>query len=158
VYGLGPSGLGVLADDLARDALAGFDAVLDDDGEWHEGPSGTHGGDAFWLPTVEIGADVATVLAALHDAGTRSLVLHGGRTTAAPFLAADVVDEVDVYVHGLRASGRPAIPPSDWPLAPPGFRLQRVRPVDGAVLVEAIRNRDGPGEGEDQAGPATVEP
>lgn len=56
------------------------------------------------------GLDPATVLAGLHARGVRSVLLEGGATLAASFVAADLVDEVVAHLApALLGAGRPVL-------------------------------------------------
>ncbi|WP_338104319.1 bifunctional diaminohydroxyphosphoribosylaminopyrimidine deaminase/5-amino-6-(5-phosphoribosylamino)uracil reductase RibD [Streptomyces barkulensis] len=54
------------------------------------------------------GLDVAALLAALHDRGVRSVLLEGGATLAAAFVAARAVDRVTAYLAPALVGAGPA--------------------------------------------------
>lgn len=134
LYGVADEGLVPVSDSVADRARAGFDAVLRDGGRLEEGMPGAHGADVFSLPEIDPSADPLAVLSRLYESGVRSLLLHGGRQAAQPFLDARTIDRVTVHMAGIAASNRPE---GDWWLMPPDFRLERVRKVGGELVIDA---------------------
>lgn len=140
LYQVGADGIGAVPETVADQILrAGFDVVLADDARLEEGSPGAHGPNAFSLPRIEPTASPEVILSALYSSGVRSLLLHGGSTLARPFLSTGSIDRATVHVVDVAASGRPEGSfERDWWLVPPGFRLERIRKVGRAVLVDAV--------------------
>ena len=71
-------------------------------------------------------------LATGHDVGEYD--------TAAPFLAAGLVDSVLACLPGGKASRVPEVP-APWPLLPPGYEITAVTRLSGFVCVKAELGR-----------------
>lgn len=86
--------------------------------------------------------DPAAVLAALHDRGIHRVLLEGGPTLAAAFLAVDLVDEVDAYVAPvLLGAGKPAVGPFGAMNLAQARRFHRLRSSDVGSDVQIIATR-----------------
>lgn len=138
-YAWGPGGPHPMSDEtVSRTALrCGIDAVVLADGSVEEGRPGVHGPGAFDLPATVRTDTPVDALAALHEGGARSVLLHGGPSLAAPFLDRQLVDELAV----LLPASAPSAPPSEAgaPFLPPGFRLRSVTALGDGVLLHAFR-------------------
>jgi diaminohydroxyphosphoribosylaminopyrimidine deaminase / 5-amino-6-(5-phosphoribosylamino)uracil reductase len=87
--------------------------------------------------------DVVAALAALADAGITRVFAEPGPRVAASLLAADVVDRVVWHVAPQLGDGpwRPAVAlPGRW-------HLERLGGAGSDVIVQQVRDRDGPGAG-----------
>ncbi|MFB9594668.1 bifunctional diaminohydroxyphosphoribosylaminopyrimidine deaminase/5-amino-6-(5-phosphoribosylamino)uracil reductase RibD [Saccharothrix longispora] len=73
------------------------DVVLDEAGHLSEGVSAGHGKDAFAIPAMTVD-EPAQLLAALHEGGTRSLLLATSPRTAQRFLEAGLIDATTFHV------------------------------------------------------------
>ena len=107
------------------------DVVVGDGFTATEGVPGAHGD--FTVPRLRAEDGPLAALEALYDGGARSVLVAGDRPLVEAFLAAELADEVRVWVSAP-ASGTPA----EVPVAPAGFRVRAVQPVAGGVLVEAV--------------------
>jgi len=86
--------------------------------------------------------DPAAVLTALHDRGIHRVLLEGGPTLAAAFLAADLVDEIDAYVAPvLLGAGKPAVGPFGAMTLAQARRFHRLRSGDVGPDVQIIATR-----------------
>lgn len=139
-YLLTLSGTEKLAADSPEAGLARLnaDAILHGDGQVSEAVPGSHGAGIIDLKDVEPGATPGAFLHTLYAGGVRRLVLDEALDVAAPFLAADLVDEVLALVQPGAASQRSAekLP---WSAVPPGFVITGITKADGYVRVHAQR-------------------
>jgi diaminohydroxyphosphoribosylaminopyrimidine deaminase / 5-amino-6-(5-phosphoribosylamino)uracil reductase len=87
--------------------------------------------------------DVGAALAALAEAGVTRVFAEPGARVAASLLAADVVDRVVWHVAPQLGAGpwRPAVS------LPGAWRLERLGGAGTDVIVQQVRDRDGPGAG-----------
>lgn len=114
------------------------DAVLHPDGQVEEGIPHAHGKDAFELPPRVPVAEPTTALSLLHKAGARTVLLHGGVTTAAPFMKRQLIDELRIFLS--KSISPPQVAPSrerSLELHLAGFRIDTVRRLRSGVLIEA---------------------
>ncbi|MFT7837711.1 bifunctional diaminohydroxyphosphoribosylaminopyrimidine deaminase/5-amino-6-(5-phosphoribosylamino)uracil reductase RibD [Saccharothrix sp. BKS2] len=123
LYELDPQGQARTASEALRTLhRTNADVVLDDVGHLTEGVPDGHGKDAFTLPATTSN-EPARLLAALHEGGTRSLLLATGPRVAHRFLQAGLIDATTFYAprqaHHTTNTGEPA-PAHD------GFRIDRV--------------------------------
>lgn len=141
LYRLGPEGIRPLPDDLCdvADLQYGFDAVVNDDGGIEEGVPGTHGETVFSIPTLGEAAAPNAILSNLYDSGIRRLLLHGGTALAQPFLDRSCVDAVEAWFTHVPASGVTGVKADSDRFLPPGFRLDRIKTGDTAIVINAVR-------------------
>jgi diaminohydroxyphosphoribosylaminopyrimidine deaminase / 5-amino-6-(5-phosphoribosylamino)uracil reductase len=139
VYEDGPDGPRACPAGLLTRLRIGVDAVLSAEGRVDEGVPGGHGAEAFTLPTMLSADEPENVLAALYGGGVRSLLLHGDRRLAGPFLDRRLVDEITVLLPPAEPSTAPAAPtgPSGSTFLPPGFGIGSVQHSDLGVLISA---------------------
>jgi riboflavin biosynthesis pyrimidine reductase len=89
-----------------------------------------------------VAQSAAAFLRALYAGGARTLLVHGGAGLAQPFLDAEAIDRVRAFLSSP-ATSRPNLdPPPGWKLLPPGFEIQRVDKIAGAVVIDALRGGD----------------
>ncbi len=112
------------------------DAVLHADGSVCEAVPGSHGKDILKLPMLMRDNEPFRVVTSLYEAGVRILMLSGGLSVAAPFLAGKLIDRVVAYLPDGKASQRPDLS-MPWPLLPPGFAITKMARVAGFVRVDA---------------------
>jgi diaminohydroxyphosphoribosylaminopyrimidine deaminase/5-amino-6-(5-phosphoribosylamino)uracil reductase len=112
------------------------DAVLHEDGSVSEAVPGSHGKDILKLPMLMRPNEPGLVTTAAYQAGVRILLLSGGLSLAAPFLAEKLIDRVVAYLPDGQASQRPdtSMP---WPLLPPGFAITATARIPGFVRIDA---------------------
>lgn len=115
------------------------DAVLHPDGSVSEAVPGSHGKGILNLPTLVPGDEPGRVATWLYEAGVRILLLSGGLSVAAPFLAEKLIDRVIAYLPDGKASHRPDTS-TPWPLLPPGFAITKTDRIAGCVRVDAERD------------------
>lgn len=80
-------------------------------------------------------ADLDDLLAQLAAAGQQRLVLLGGAALAGAFLAADLVDELQLTICPLLLGGTHSWCPASLDLAPNRWRLLEQRPLPGDELM-----------------------
>lgn len=80
------------------------DAIVHADGQVEEGIPGTYGRGGFALPATVTITEPAAVLSTLHEAGARTVLLHGGPDLAARFLDLRLVHEARVFRATTSAS------------------------------------------------------
>jgi diaminohydroxyphosphoribosylaminopyrimidine deaminase/5-amino-6-(5-phosphoribosylamino)uracil reductase len=119
----------------AADLTTAADAILHEDGRVTEAVPGRHGEGMLSIPD-SAGHGAVRAAALLHEGGVRRLVLSCGYDTAAPFLAAGLVDAIVAYVPEGEASRVPEVP-APWPLLPPGYEITTVTRLSGFVCVRA---------------------
>jgi diaminohydroxyphosphoribosylaminopyrimidine deaminase/5-amino-6-(5-phosphoribosylamino)uracil reductase len=120
----------------AENLKVSADAILHEDGTITEAVSGSHGIGMLRIPNPATGQDAAGTVAALYGGGVRRLVLSSGYDTAAPFLAAGLIDSVLAYLPDGKASRVPDVP-GPWPLLPPGYEITAVTRLDSFVCINA---------------------
>lgn len=81
-----------------RQQRASVDAVISQDGTITEGLVGSHGSGVLDLRSIEPDHPPHKLLARLHSAGVRVLLLNVTSHVAAPYLGAGVVDRVEAYL------------------------------------------------------------
>jgi len=137
-YLLSGGSVSALSGDMSslHDLRANVDAVMHADGSVSEAVPGSHGTDILKLPALVPGNDPGRVTTSLYEAGARTLMLSGGLSLAAPFLAEKLIDRVVAYLPDGKASQRPE-PSMPWPLLPPGFAITRTARIAGFVRVDA---------------------
>jgi diaminohydroxyphosphoribosylaminopyrimidine deaminase / 5-amino-6-(5-phosphoribosylamino)uracil reductase len=127
---------------LATHALRAFrsacDAVLSDGGLVEEGVPNSHGAGILQLNPKPLSAGPVAVLSSLYDGGVRSLLLSGTPSLAAPFLQADLVDQIVLVDRG--GGQQPAAELVDQhglalPLVPPGFALVRAEKLVTELII-----------------------
>jgi diaminohydroxyphosphoribosylaminopyrimidine deaminase / 5-amino-6-(5-phosphoribosylamino)uracil reductase len=127
-----------LPEHLLADQRAAVDAVLTSDMRMEEGVLEGHGPGMVSLGDVRVDEAPEVLLASMHQAGVRSVLLNHGGQQAAPFLEHDLVDQVLVYL-ALRSPGDG---PADFApdlFVPNRFGLREVAKIDGFVVIKAIR-------------------
>jgi riboflavin biosynthesis pyrimidine reductase len=124
-----------------QELLVNVDAVLHTDDSVSEAVRGSHGTGILNLPALVRNDEPGLVAASLHEAGVRVLLLDGGLSAAAPFLAEKLIGRVIAYLPDGKASRRPGLS-MPWPLLPPGFAITRTSRIAGFVRVDA--RPDGP--------------
>jgi diaminohydroxyphosphoribosylaminopyrimidine deaminase / 5-amino-6-(5-phosphoribosylamino)uracil reductase len=120
----------------AGNLRAGADAVLYDGGRVAEAVPGSHGHGMLSIAGLAIGHDAVRTAAILYRGGVQRLVVSGGYDTAAPFLAAGLIDSLLAYLPDGKASRVPEVP-APWPLLPPGYGITPVTRLSGFVCVKA---------------------
>jgi diaminohydroxyphosphoribosylaminopyrimidine deaminase/5-amino-6-(5-phosphoribosylamino)uracil reductase len=107
--------------------LTSVDVVLHQDGTVREAVPDSHGTGVLELRPADLHAGPHVVLSDLYKGGVRSVVLDGGLSMVAAFLAGGLVDRVVAYLSPEGASVHPILNgTSDLLLMPSGFRLSRV--------------------------------
>jgi diaminohydroxyphosphoribosylaminopyrimidine deaminase / 5-amino-6-(5-phosphoribosylamino)uracil reductase len=119
-----------------EDLRVNVDAVLHADGSVSEAVPGSHGRDILKLPMLVPSNEPGRVTTSLYGAGVRILMLSGGLSLAAPFLAEKLIDRVVAYLSNGKASQRPELS-MPWLLLPPGFAITRTTRITGFVRVDA---------------------
>jgi diaminohydroxyphosphoribosylaminopyrimidine deaminase/5-amino-6-(5-phosphoribosylamino)uracil reductase len=119
-----------------EDLRVNVDAVLHADGSVSEAVPGSHGRGILKLPMLVPSNEPGRVTTSLYGAGVRILMLSGGLSLAAPFLAEKLIDRVVAYLSNGKASQRPELS-MPWLLLPPGFAITRTAPIAGFVRVDA---------------------
>ncbi|MFJ8815176.1 bifunctional diaminohydroxyphosphoribosylaminopyrimidine deaminase/5-amino-6-(5-phosphoribosylamino)uracil reductase RibD [Amycolatopsis thermoflava] len=124
---------------LLADQRAAVDAVLTPELKIEEGVPNGHGPGMVSLDDVHGDQAPETLLAELHQAGARTVLLNHGRRQAAPFLDHDLVDQVVVYLATHPPGEGPIYTTADALLAS-RFSLRDVVKVDGFVAIKAVRD------------------
>ena len=106
------------------------DAVLSENNTIEEGVPGSHGADAFTLPTHPIQNSPTDLLKQLYAGGVRTLLLAGGIELATRYATESLVDRVIAIV--------PHDTTHDNVL--PGFEITRVTREADSVIVESERS------------------
>jgi diaminohydroxyphosphoribosylaminopyrimidine deaminase / 5-amino-6-(5-phosphoribosylamino)uracil reductase len=120
----------------AENLKVSADAILYEDGTITEAVPGSHGVGMLRITNLATDHDAADTVAALYGGGVRRLVLSSGYETAAPFLAARLIDSVLAYLPDGKASRVPNVP-GPWPLLPPGYEITAVTRLDSLVCIKA---------------------
>ncbi|MEU5734288.1 bifunctional diaminohydroxyphosphoribosylaminopyrimidine deaminase/5-amino-6-(5-phosphoribosylamino)uracil reductase RibD [Streptomyces antimycoticus] len=116
-------------DQTATELRRTHDLVIRRDGTVAEGVPGSHGEDAFRVPTGQLGDESAKVVGDLTQSGARSVLIEGIENETARLLA----DLVDCVVIDMPNSPSSAQPPASGSV-PRGFRL-----VDASVFGLRVR-------------------
>jgi diaminohydroxyphosphoribosylaminopyrimidine deaminase/5-amino-6-(5-phosphoribosylamino)uracil reductase len=115
---------------------AAVDVVLADNGQLAEGIPGGHGPGMVELGGIDGNAAPHELLATLHEAGARSVLLDCGRERATPFVDANLIDEVSVYVP-IHKADESMFGQEPNALLPTGFRIRTVSKNGPFVQVAA---------------------
>jgi len=118
-------------------AATGVDVIVHPDGHLVEARPGSHGADAFLLPTPHPDTQPADLLTALYTTGTRTILLATDPDTT-PTLYTGLIDEIIVHLEPTGPSRRPSVdrPP---PLVPHGFTVDSVTHDGHGIRLHAHR-------------------
>lgn len=114
------------------------DAVVDADGHVREAVPGSHGPDAFTVPSGSPREEPMRFLEDLYAGGTRTVLLTTGTDLARPFINASLIDKVAVYAESSGPS-RQRPPTRQSPMLPLGFVVNEVSSEAGRVRVDGRR-------------------
>jgi diaminohydroxyphosphoribosylaminopyrimidine deaminase/5-amino-6-(5-phosphoribosylamino)uracil reductase len=117
------------------------DAVLYPDGEVAEGAQNSHGVGILKLRSKPLTEGPTAILAVLYAGGVRSVLLSGDRSFAEPFVQAELVDQIVVYLaaEGPSTSPQPRGGNLSWSLLPSGFLITAITRQNAHVKITAIR-------------------
>lgn len=117
------------------------DAVLYPDGKVAEGVPNSHGGGVLRLRSKHLTDDPTAILAVLYAGGVRSVLLSGDRSFAEPFVQAELIDQIFVYLAAEGPSTSPRSRGGDvsWSLWPSGFVIAAITRQNTHVKITAIR-------------------
>lgn len=131
----------IVAED-ARFLRIQADVVLSSEGGVEEGMPNSHGTGILQLSFSAVTEGSPILLASLHAAGVRSVLLSGDLSFADPFVQAGLVDQIVLY---LSVEGSSTIPRSSdgdvvWSFLPPGFKTANIARLGSHIKITAIQN------------------
>lgn len=113
-----------LPDDTAEAAQlrSNADALMREGGAVSEAVPGRHGAGILQLANTAAHSEPSAIASSLYEGGVRRLLLAGGPAVAAPFLAANLVDRLIIYLPDGSASNKPS-GNLLWTFVPRGFTI-----------------------------------
>jgi diaminohydroxyphosphoribosylaminopyrimidine deaminase/5-amino-6-(5-phosphoribosylamino)uracil reductase len=123
----------------AAELRSNADAVMREDGTVAEAVPGRHRAGILELTQTVVNTEPDVIASSLYAGGVRRLLLDGGPTVAAPFLAANLVDRLVVYLPDGSSSAKPSGDVAGT-FMPPGFAITGACKSGSFTRIEAQPN------------------